>query len=223
MDVQELQRSLRVPADGVYGPLTRGALEAALTGDPTPLQEADFSRAAARLNCEPAAIMAVALVETGREGAFDPSTKRPVILFEPHVFSRETGGDFDASHPSISYTESGSRAYPRSQMGRWNQLHRAMALDPEAALNATSWGQFQIMGFNARPCGFHAPLSFVRSISRSSAAQLDAFVTFLIRRGLDDELKDRRWAAFARGYNGPAFVRHDYDGRLADAYWRAAG
>lgn len=223
MNVLDLQRALGVRADGDYGPVTRAAVNTALTcADPSPLTGEAYQSAALRLRCERAAVEAVARVESGPAGAFDGAAKRPVILFEPHVFSRLTGGDFDRAYPTISYLAWGEKPYPKAQTARWAQLHAAMAMDPGAAISSASWGMFQIMGFNARACGFDTPWEFARVQALSSRAQLETLVAFLIRRGLDDELRDRRWAAFAHGYNGPAFAKHDYDGRLAAAFARAA-
>ena len=56
----------------------------------TTLTAADFARAAKNLNVEIAAIRAVAEVEAAGAG-FLPDG-RPAILYEAHVFHKETGG-----------------------------------------------------------------------------------------------------------------------------------
>ena len=50
------------------------------------------------------------------------------------------------------------------------------------------------------------------------SAQLDAFVAFVKKNNLDDELMRHDWASFARGYNGPAYRENHYDTKLAAAY-----
>jgi hypothetical protein len=192
------------------------------TRTPPPLTPVDVAEAADRLRTEPARIQAVIAVESAGRG-FHPSTGRPVILFEPHVFHRETDGRHAAARPDLSYPSWGARAYPRTQAERWRQLAAAAALDQPAALRATSWGLFQIMGFNHRPCGFNTVEAFVRAQARSERDQLLAFAAFLQSRGLDAPLREGRWADFARGYNGPAYARHAYDQRLKAAYAKAAG
>ncbi len=47
---------------------------------------------------------------------------------------------------------------------------------------------------------------------------LSAFVRFVKLNQLDDELRRRDWTGFARGYNGPAFLKNRYDTKLAAAY-----
>jgi len=191
--------------------------------DPPPaLTPADIAEAAARLRTDPARLRAVIRVESAGRG-FHPRTGLPIILFEPHVFHRETRGRHAAARPDLSYRSWGARAYPRSQAERWRQLRAAMALDEPAALRSASWGLFQVMGFNHRACGFTTLQAFARAHMRGERDQLLAFVSFLEARDLAAPLREGRWADFARGYNGAAYARHAYDQRLkaADAAERA--
>jgi hypothetical protein len=64
--------------------------------------------------------------------------------------------------------------------------------------------------------------AFVKAQLESEGRQLDAFVGFVISNKLDDELRDKRWADFARVYNGPGFAENKYDSKMADAYARHA-
>jgi peptidoglycan hydrolase-like protein with peptidoglycan-binding domain len=57
----------------------------------------------------------------------------------------------------------------------------------------------------------------------SEGDHVRCFVNFVLRNKLDDELRDRRWADFARAYNGPAFRENRYDEKLARAYERHSG
>ena len=189
---------------------------------PPALTRADIAEAAARLRTDPARLRAVIRVESAGRG-FHPRTGLPVILFEPHVFHRETDGRHARARPDLSYPSWGARAYPRSQTERWRQLRAAAALDASAALRSTSWGLFQIMGFNHRACGFNTVEAFARAHARGERDQLPAFAAFLESRDLAAALREGRWAEFARAYNGPAYARHAYDQRLkaADAAERA--
>jgi hypothetical protein len=87
-----------------------------------------------------------------------------------------------------------------------------------AALKSASWGKFQIIGFNHAAAGFKELQAFVNAMYRSEGAQLDAFVAFVLHEKLDDELRERRWADFARRYNGPGFKANAYDTKLAKAF-----
>ena len=184
-----------------------------------PFSDGAIEQAAADLGCEVAAVRAVIDVES-RGGYL--SDKRPKILFERHYFSRLTKRKFDAQHSDISHKRwggysGGSREYDR--------LGRAIALDRDAALRSASWGAFQIMGDNCKLCGFGNVEDFVKDMVASEDKQLSAFVKFVKSARLDDELRRLDWEGFARGYNGPAFRKNNYDKKMAaaHAFHRAGG
>lgn len=176
------------------------------------------------LDLPAARLRAVIRVESAGRG-FHPRTGLPIILFEPHIFHRETDGRYARVRPDLSYSGWGARPYPRTQAERWTQLRAAAELDETAALRSASWGLFQIMGFNHRPCGFTTVGAFARAHADGEPAQLRAFAAYVIARGLVEPLRQGRWAEFARAWNGPAFARHAYDERLkaADAAEAALG
>lgn len=227
MDVEALQRGLAAagvdpgPVDGRWGPRTRKALMTALRGASAPLAQADIDAAAAGAGLEPAMIGAVLEVESNGRG-FDPITRLPIILYEPHQFSRLTSHRFDDAAPAVSYRAWGAKPYPRTQEGRYEQLMTAVGLDPGAALGAASWGLFQIMGYHWKALGHADPLAFVLSMARNEAGQLAAFIAFVRENGLLAKLKAKDWAGFARGYNGPGYATNRYDAKLASAYARHA-
>ena len=93
-----------------------------------------------------------------------------------------------------------------------------MSLDGQAALESASWGRFQIMGFNFAACGYKSVMAFVRAMYESEGKQLDAFVAFIRHANLTAALREKRWADFARGYNGPGYAANSYDQKLQAAY-----
>lgn len=177
------------------------------------LQEKDFQKAAKTLNCDVAAIKAVAEVESKQDGFL--TTDEPIILFERHIFSNLTKGIFDTSNPNISNKTSGGYGSVASQHKR---LQEAVALDRNAALMSASWGKFQIMGFNFALAGCNSLQQFVTAMYTSESAHLDCFVEYIKNTFLDDELRDKRWADFARKYNGPLYYKNNYDKKMAAAY-----
>lgn len=179
------------------------------------LNEADYQRAADALGCEPAVIKAVDRVESAGSG-FLPNGQ-PKILFEAHIFGRITGGQYNHSHPDISSATWNRKLY-KGGAAEHDRLQRAVDLDRSAALQSASWGRFQILGSNWRECGFPNLQAFINAMYESEGAQLDAFVSFVKKRGLADELQRKDWAGFARGYNGPAFKNNRYDIKLEQAY-----
>jgi hypothetical protein len=179
------------------------------------LTDADFLRAATALNCEVACIKAVNKVESGNSGFL--ASGRPKILFEAHIFSKLTRHQYDSSHPDISSRKWNKTLYKGGEK-EYDRLEKAMGLDRAAALKSASWGRFQIMGFHFAAVGYSSVEAFVQAMYRSEGAQLDSFVTFLQHQHLAAPLREKRWADFARGYNGAGFAANHYDYRLKTAY-----
>ena len=182
------------------------------------LTREDFIDDAQLLGCEVEAIMAVVEVESAG-GGFDPEGF-PKTLFEGHHFHRLTKGKFSQSHPTLSYPKWTKKFYGRTWREEKNRLAEAVKLDRTAALMSASWGMFQIMGFNHAVCGYKTVQQFVNAMCKDENAQLGAFTQFIINSNLADELRDRRWADFARHYNGPSYAVNKYDVKMARAYER---
>ena len=180
--------------------------------------EADYLRFAEILGIDAATIRAVMEVETGPGSGFLPDG-RMKILFERHVFHRLTGGRYDESHPDVSSPTGGG--YGPSGDAQYNRVAEAFSLDPDAALQATSWGRLQIMGMQYKSLGYDTVGEFVRFMSQSDANQLEAgFIGFIRTWGLDKPLQTHDWTGFARRYNGPNYAAYGYDKRLSEAYQR---
>lgn len=180
------------------------------------LSEADYKRAAEWLGCEVAAVKAVDRVESAGSG-FLADGKTPKILFEAHLFSRLTGHKYDQSHPHLS-SPSWNRKLYKGGAAEHDRLAEAVELERTAALQSASWGRFQILGSNWRECDFPHLQAFVNAMYQSEAAHLYAFVSFVRKRGLADELQRKDWAGFARGYNGPGYKNNRYDQKLEQAF-----
>ena len=181
-------------------------------GKATPLDDEAIEAAAKKIGCQVAAVRAVIDVES--RGGF-LKDGRPKILFERHYFSRLTKRKFDGSHPHISHPKWGGY---KGGVREYDRLGEAVKLDRDAALRSASWGAFQIMGDNYKICGFSTAEDFVKAMVSGEPAQLDAFVNFVKKNGLGDELIRLDWAGFARGYNGPAYKVNKYDTKLHAAF-----
>lgn len=189
------------------------------TGAATPLAEADLVEAADTLGCELAAVKAVAEVESAGGGFL--ADGRPKILFESYQFHQRTKGAYDVSHPHISRPR-WERDY-KGGAAEYGRLADAIALDRRAALLSASWGRFQIMGFNYTGAGFDDVEPFVRAHVSGEPEQLRAFVRLIQNWGLADALRGRRWAEFARRYNGAGYKQNAYDTKLDAAYRKHGG
>lgn len=161
-----------------------------------------------------ATFLAVLEVES-RSCGFLPD-KRPVILYERHIFSRRTGGRFDKCYPSVSNPVIGG--YGQSGAVQYQRLEMAMRLDEEHALASCSWGLGQIMGFNYARAGYGSMRNMIRDFCDSEDGQVMAVGIFIRNAGLHTMLQKSDWAAFAYSYNGPGFANNDYDRRLKAAH-----
>lgn len=185
------------------------------------LTENDIQRAADELQVQPAAVRVILAVEAPRGGFQDDG--QVCILFEPHKFSQYTGGRFDKSHPDLSYPVWGTRPY-----GKYSEQHRrlqqAVALDRDAALEATSWGIPQILGRNWKKVGCISLQDFINRMHRSEGAQLDLMVNFIKSDPeLLSALRRLDWNTVARKYNGTAYAKNAYHTKLAAEFKKAGG
>lgn len=186
------------------------------------ITDRDIARAAERLGVTEKHIHAIRKVESGPFGSFD-NKGRPIILAEPHIFSRLTGHVFDRTHPSTSSRRWNKRLYPKSFDGRWAMLERMEHLAPGIGLQSASWGLFQIMGFHWEALGYESPAWMVQAMVDSEAGHLDALVRFIEANNLKGKLrqcqKDNAQSCipFVRAYNGPGYAANNYHVKFARA------
>ncbi len=186
---------------------------AIFTGAAEPLTKAGFLGVVEDLGVGVPELLAVLAVESKTCG-FLPD-RRPLILFERHVFHKRTRGAFASSDADLSHPVAGGYLGMAKEYAR---IARALKLDRRAALMSASWGAGQIMGFNHAAAGFDDVESMVAAMQASEDAQLAAVAAFLRHEDLVAPLRRHDWAGFARRYNGPAYAKHKYDVRLAGAY-----
>ena len=227
------------PIDGDFGKDSLAAVLSALSGidkavdvltkpdsEKTPskkLTKQDIIDAAKEVGVEPAAMKAVIDVEAAGEG-FDKQG-RPTILFEPHVFWDQLGkikyftkrSELQKSHPGI-LSPTWDKSLYKIGGSSHDKLAIASQLNWDAAHKSASFGIGQIMGFNAESIGYATLKEFVDDMYESEAKQLKAMGLFLKANNLIGKLQRHDWAGFARGYNGSAYAKNQYDVKLAAAY-----
>lgn len=177
-----------------------------------------------RLGIEPALLKAVQIVEAaGRDGFL--SDGRPQILFEGHIMYKEFHKKFPDRDLAYLCKKFSMVFYPKwdkskyfGGLGEYKRLELAKEIDEECALKATSWGMFQIMGFNHNLCGCKDVFDFVHKMSESHEKQLELMYYFMNNSGCLKELKEKDWAGFAKKYNGPGYAQNAYDQKLRNAY-----
>lgn len=185
------------------------------------LRPSDIDSAAAALGCEVATLRAVMAVES-RGSGFDDS-RRPIILFEPHVFYRNLKGD-ELQHAimlGIAYPRWGTRPYPKTSAENYERLEQARNINNESAFRSVSMGLGQILGENFRAAGYSSAGAMFVAACASEGNQLMQMVNFIKASRIDSYLRNKNWSGFAAHYNGPGYARNDYDVKLANAYRRA--
>jgi hypothetical protein len=222
--VKAVQTKSGLVVDGIAGPKTLAAIA---TGrrDPKHLADSDLVQAATALDVPLACVRAVNEVES--RGCGFLTDGRPVILFERHIFyARLAKRGIDPAPLALKYPNIVSQTRGGYQGGaaEYMRLASAELIDAGAAWESASWGAFQVMGNNWERLGYSGVDDFVARMENSEADQLDAFVRFVAAdTGLLSALKGKKWATFAKGYNGPDYARNLYDAKLAQAYQKYAG
>lgn len=178
------------------------------------LSSQGMAAVASQLSVGVAEIAAVFSVET--RGAGYLPDRRPQILFERHIFSRLTAGQYDIANPGISGPTPGG--YGRGGANQYLRLAQAIGLNRVAALQSASWGLAQVMGENYAVAGFADVESMVSAMADSEDAQLSAMGGFISGNGLAKSLAAHDWQSFARGYNGRNYAINRYDIELNGFY-----
>lgn len=224
--VRQYQRGHGLVADGVVGNKTWRTLIGETVVAIAPLAQTDIEAAAAQLNVEVPAMMAINEVESAGDG-FIPGTIKPSILFERHVmYRRAKAAGYDVTSlqarlPAVINSKPGGYA---GGMAEHTRLASAATIDEAIAQESASWGAFQIMGFHWERLGYTSIDAFVAAAHESEASQLGIFVRFMSAdKALLAALRSLDWVDVARRYNGPGYARNDYDHRLAAAYRRHRG
>lgn len=217
--VTAFQLKYNLPPVGQIGPRTlaklRGQHSAKL------ITQADIVDAAEKLNVSAAALAAVAQVESAAAGFFPCG--RTAILFERHVYyrqlqqeSQQLADEIARQYPQLCNTHRGGYIGGSGEYQRFSMAH---LLNPQAAIESCSWGMFQIMGFHWQALGYNNAAEFKAAMDVSEGEQLRILSRFIkLDPALHKALKNRKWAEFAKRYNGPAYAENHYDRKLARAF-----
>ncbi|WP_349621650.1 N-acetylmuramidase family protein, partial [Azospirillum argentinense] len=169
------------------------------------LTDDEVEEVARGIRCDPAMLLAIAEVESAGKARI--ADGRITILYEAHIFDRETGGRFrgakDRHGVALSVKSWDRSLYGKAGAHQYERLEDAMKLDRAAALRSCSWGPHQIMGFHAESVGCRDVEAFVTRMGRSTEDQLDTLADLLTANKIDRHLRAKDFVAIARAYNGP--------------------
>lgn len=179
---------------------------------------------AARLKIEPAALQAVAEVESaGQVFAIVKGRQEPLIRFEGHYFDKRLKGPQRelARQQGLASARAGKVKNPKTQADRWKLLTRAIRIDKQAALESISIGLGQVMAAHWAKLGFTSVEAMIAEARSGAAGQIEIMARYIEKFGLVDELQRLDFPAFKRGYNGPQ--ANGYEKLMARAFERITG
>lgn len=177
----------------------------------TKISNEQIATLAVHYGFEYAALKAIIEVESGGKG-FALDTGKILIQFEPSWFKR-LSKNWEKS------TEGWLNNKVESQAAEWIAFNAAFQLDPAAAMESTSIGMMQVMGFHWKELGFKSVGEMWDYAKFSEANQIDLALRFILNNPkLTHALKIKDWPTVAYYYNGSGYKKFDYDNRLAKAY-----
>lgn len=155
------------------------------------------SKVATEFGFEKAVMLAFVEVETGGRG-FDPVTGKIIIQFEPSWFKKKA-----------PYAPSGiwSVNTVDVQSKEWPAFNNAFVLNPDAAMQSTSIGLGQIMGFHFKRLGFETVGDMWDNAKESLENQIRQIAKFIdTDQHLKQAIKAKDWFTIAKIYNGSGFM-----------------
>lgn len=169
-------------------------------------------------NIGAASLLAFISVETGGKG-FDDKTGKILIQFEPAWFKKKA-----------PYAPSGLWSVNKVDVQRkeWMAFNDAYKKNPDAAMQSTSIGLGQIMGFHYNKLGYNTVGEMWDDAKNGIKEQIEQMVKFINSDpNLLNALKNHDWTKVATIYNGRGFMdlakkyhRTPYDEAMKIAYNR---
>lgn len=216
------QTQSNIPATGVYDAATFNLLDGFIRDKYLTLSS--IQTAAKILGVLPAHVRTICSVESAGAG-FLPGGKA-AILFERQHFLVALKKKFTATKIAELIANNGDIINPvrGGYLGgdaEYTRFNRAFKIDSESAIYATSFGMFQVMGFNYVSAGYTSLTSYYNDMIASETKQLNAFMSFIetYKGGKClTALKAKDWATFAMNYNGSDYKANNYDTKLALAF-----
>jgi hypothetical protein len=188
----------------------------------------DYKKLADEFGINIPLIKTVISVESSGSGFIltEPNPTFPKILLEAHYVYKITKTPVNSINSKLSQPTWGrGRQYYLGGAMEWTK--RLLPLmdilsdhkeDPLTACLCCSWGMGQVMGTNFKLADCKNIQQFVEENHAGEYWQARHMMSFVKNTGLLNPLKERNWAKFARGYNGPGYAQNKYDIKLAQAY-----
>jgi len=172
------------------------------------ITEEDYKKLGVEFNIPTINIKKVDKVESGGLG-FSKETGKIIIQFEPSWFKRKA-----------PYTPSGKWSLNKveKQAAEWSAFNDAFTKNANAAMESTSVGRMQVMGFHWKLLGFKSVGEMWDYAKVSETNQLRLGLKFIVsNKKMYKALQIGDWDTFAYYYNGAQYKKFNYAERLAKA------
>lgn len=165
-------------------------------------------------------LQAVARVESSGQPfrEYEELGNYPTIRFEPNKFNKYKRPQVEP----MPYTNNGKGFSSKSSETGPSAYLEALKRDRDAAILSTSYGQYQIMGFNHKGLGYNTPEGFLGAMM-TEEGQTEAFVRFIMNNKYLRTAAEKSNPAqgdfyqFAKSYNGPSNAEA-YSKKIQKAY-----
>ena len=147
---------------------------------------------------EAASLLTFISVETGGQG-FDGKTGKIIIQFEPSWFKKKA-----------PYAPSGLWSVNKVdvQSKEWSAFNDAFKKNKDAAMQSTSIGIGQIMGFQYKRLGYKSVDDMWNDAKKGLSEQVNQIVKFIKSdRNLELALRNKNWSQVAKLYNGSDYKK----------------
>ncbi|WP_171492934.1 N-acetylmuramidase domain-containing protein [Acinetobacter ursingii] len=222
--LKAFQKKVGLVSDGIAGTKTWSALNGFDISKF--LKDSDYVNGAKRLGVPELVLRAFSEVESDGGGYLDNGKLE--ILFERHrmyfYLAQYKGVQFAKQqmqrYPNIVNTATGGY---KGKAAEHTRLSLAKQIHEQAALESTSWGQFQLMGENWKDLGYESVQDFVAQMQKSESLQFEAFLRFVeFKSGtignkkikLLDALRAEDWVTVFTLYNGKNYKKLGYDSKF---------
>lgn len=160
------------------------------------ITDLQISEIACKNGLEYAALKAFISVESGGIG-FATDTGKIIIQFEPHWFKKKA-----PYSPSGAWSVNGVER----QSKEWIAFNSAFALNASAAMESTSIGLGQVMGFHYARLGYKTVDEMWNDAKLGEYQQVEQMVKFITSDPrLFKALKEKNWHLVATYYNGSGY------------------
>ncbi len=180
------------------------------------ISQPDYGAMAKKIDVDKNVLKAIGSVESKGAGFYKNGD--PKVRFEGNWFKKYL------EQKNIDITKEKYTGLVYEYVDREKYQHgpkiyeKALSLDKEAAMKSTSFGEFQIMGFNYKLAGFDSVEDFAKA-QESTAGQVESFLNFVLNRnGMLEAIKEKDFKKIALLYNGEDYAAGNYDVKIQNAY-----